>query len=59
MKTIPKKAPMVARKPDMTVNPENTNSKLQEAKQRDKRLNKKPIRINGYTVVLKQNNITL
>lgn len=59
MKTIPKKAPMEPRKPDTRCNPDGVVEKLNEAQQRDRRMNKKPIRVNKYTVVLKSNNITL
>lgn len=50
---------MIPRKPDTRYNPEGVVDKLNEAKQRDKRMNKKPIRVNKYTVILKSNNITL
>ena len=50
---------MEQRKPDTRHNPDGVVEKLNEAKKREKLMNKKPIRVNKYTVILKSNNITL
>ena len=52
MKTIPKKSPMEARKPDMLENASGVEVKLHEAKQRDRELNKVPLRIDSRTVIM-------
>lgn len=44
---------MIPRKPDTRHNPEGVTDKLNEAKKREKILNKKPVRVNNYTVVLR------
>lgn len=52
MKTIPKKAPMEARKPDMFENASGVELKLHEAQRRDRELNKVPLRIDSRTVIM-------
>lgn len=44
---------MIPRKPDTRHNPDGALDKLNEAKKRDKRMNKKPVRVNSYTIILK------
>lgn len=44
---------MIPRKPDTRYNPDGALDKLNEAKKREKLMNKKPIRVNRYTIVLR------